>query len=33
MEPEYSLPYSQDLATCPNPEPDSSNPPLHTLYA
>ena len=29
MEREYSLPYSQEPATCPYPEPDQSNPNLH----
>jgi hypothetical protein len=32
MEPEGSLPYSQEPATCPYPEPDISNPPLPTLF-
>jgi len=32
MEPEDSLPYSQDSATDPYPEPDESNPQLPTLF-
>jgi len=31
MDPEGSLSYSQETATCPNPEPDDSNPHLHLL--
>jgi hypothetical protein len=31
MEPEFSLPYSQQLATCPSPEPEESSPNRHIL--
>jgi len=32
MEPEISLPCSEEPATCPYPEPDTSNPHLRTLF-
>jgi hypothetical protein len=32
MEPEVSLPYSQESVTGPYPEPDASNPHLATLF-
>jgi len=32
MEPEGSLPYSQESTTGPYPKPDASNPQLPTLF-
>jgi len=32
MEPEGSLPYSQQSATCPYPEPDEFNPHIPALF-
>jgi hypothetical protein len=32
MESEGSLPCSQELATCPYPKPDASNPHIPTLF-
>jgi len=32
MEPEFSLPLSQQPATCPYPEPDQSGPRSRTLF-